>query len=172
MNKKILISNENNRTNIKTFIPYKPLTKVNFLIKIKKKNNLYISIFYLIGVLFYLLSLCHINSLDMECYFATSVHCYYILAILTLISSIITSISIYLIIYKDLSKFHLIIIFIIYSFLLLIDHDNGIIKHGLFNFLGFIITNIFIFSILIFFHFLFYLIIKEKKIFFIFINNN
>ena len=58
-------------------------------------------------------------------------------------------------------KFHLIIIFIIYFFLLLIDHDNGIIKHGLFNFLGFIIANVFIFSIIFFFRFLFYLIKKK-----------
>jgi hypothetical protein len=141
--------------------------KMNFQIHFNKKKNLYIVIIYSIGVLFYILSLHHISSLDLECYFATSVHCYYILAILTLISSIITSFSIYLIIFKNIKKFHLIIIFIIYSFLLLIDHDNGIIKHGLFNFLGFIISDIFIFSILIFFRFLFYLL-RKKKFFLLF----
>ena len=158
MNKKNFISN--NIKDYKTLISYTslPSTKNDFLEYTRKKNNIFITIFYLIGVLFYLLSLCHINSLDLECYSATSVHCYYILAILTLISSIITSLSIYIIIYKDYKKFHLIIIFIIYSFLLLIDHDNGIIKHGLFNFLGFIVANAFIFSILFFFRFLFYLI--------------
>lgn len=167
MIKKIKISNQNNikSTTNKSYIPLIPI-KMNFQIHFKKKQNLYIITFYLIGVLFYILSLYHISSLNLECYFATSVHCYYILAILTLIASIITSISIYLIIFKDIKKFHLIIIFIIYSFLLFIDHDNGIIKHGLFNFLGFIISDIFIFSILIFFHFLFYLL--RKKNFFLF----
>ena len=166
MNKKILISNENNIKDFKTFISYIPLPskKNGFLTQNIKKKNLFITIFYSIGVLFYLLSLCHINSLDLECYFATSVHCYYILAILTLISSIITSLSIYIIIYYNYNKFHLIIIFIIYSFLLLIDHDNGIIKHGLFNFLGFIVANIFIFSLLLFSRFLFFLL-KKKKFF-------
>ena len=160
MKKKSLILNENNTKDFKTFISYMPLplSKIDFLAHTRKKNNLFITILYLIGVLFYLLSLCHINSLDLKCYFATSVHCYYILAFLTLISSIITCLSIYIIIYKDYKKFHLIIIFIIYFFLLLIDHDDGIIKHGLFNFLGFIIANVFIFSILFFFRFLFYLI--------------
>ena len=71
----------------------------------------------------------------MECYGFKGVECYYRLAKLLLISSIFKSITIYLIIIKKYHFIHIIIIFIIYIVLLLIDHNTGIIKHGLYNFI-------------------------------------
>ena len=164
MFKKIVIQNQNNEKKVKTCVFYLSSIpkKIKFLKRFLMKKNKKLVFFYLAGVLFYILSLNHISSLSMECYFATSVHCYYILATLTFISSVITSISICLIVFLNFNKFHLLNILIAYSFLFLIDHEDGIIRHGLFNFFAFIVTDMLLIGIILFFHFLFYLIRKKK----------
>ena len=147
---------------------YISLSKFSLFSFIKKNlKNLYLFLLYIIGIIFYILSLKDINALDMKCFNKTGVECYYILAILTFISSFFISISIYLILYKSYHKINLIIICLIYSFLLYIDHNNGIIKHGMFNFLGFIFSTIFLLIIFCFFHFLIYLFKKRNYLLFI-----
>ena len=44
----------------------------------------------------------------------------------------------------------------------MIDHNNEIIKHGLFNFLAFVLSSILLFLIIIFFHFIYNLFSKKK----------
>ena len=125
-----------------------------------------ISIIYLSGVFFYLLSLWHIDALDMKCFFIKEgVECYYTLAKFIFISSFLNCISIYLIIIKKYNKKHLNIIFFIYLFLFYIDHNDGIIKHGFYNIIGFITINIFILYIFSFIHFFYFLFLKKKYFF-------
>ena len=76
----------------------------------------------------------------MSCYSRIRLECIYFLIKLTLISSCLISSSIYLILFKNYLKIHLLIIFFIYLIFYLIDHNNKIIKHGLYNFIGFVIS--------------------------------
>ena len=170
MNKKVKIIEIKNKKekNIYIFITLKTL-KVIFLNKIwNKKYYILIYILNLFGVIFYLLSLAKIKGIVMECYGFKGVECYYRLAKLLLISSIFKSITIYLIIIKKYHFIHIIIIFIIYIVLLLIDHNTGIIKHGLYNFIG----QLFITSLLLMFLFfisLLYHLYKKSKYFLLFL---
>ena len=105
----------------------------------------------------------------MKCYKKEGVECFYILAKLTFVSSIILSIGIYLILLQNFKKFYLIYITIIYFFLFYIDHDNRIIKHGFFNILLFLISTLLLNSILIFIHYIYYLLKRKKYFYFILI---
>ena len=148
-------------------LSYFPL--LNKIIKKTSKNKNRILFFFIIAsILFYLLSLWHIQALDMKCFNRYGVQCYYLLAKLIFISSTFASISIYLILFKNYKKVNLIIIIIIYSFLFYIDHDNGIIKHGFYNIITFIISTVFLCFLIIFIHYLYYLL-KNKKFFLLFI---
>jgi hypothetical protein len=100
--------------------------------------NVKISIFYLIGSLFYYWSLVEINLDGIQCFKKKDFRCIFAIAENVLISSILINISIYLICIFKLKKFHFFNIFIIFLFFLLIDHDNGLVRHGIYNFLGFI----------------------------------
>ena len=88
-----------------------------------------------------------------------------------LISSIIITIAIFIIFIYKLSKFHLFNILIIYLFFLLINHDSGLVRHGIYNFLGFIFLLLFLSILICFVKFSYYFSkrLKYKKIFFVFV---
>ena len=133
---------------------------------IKEKK---IIILYISGVIFYCISLTHLSGIGMRCFFWDGEKCYYALGILISISSFLTSLAIYFIFFKKYKNLHFLNICIIYTFLYLIDHNAEIVKHGLFNFILFIITTFTIFLFICYCHLLFYLIKKRKYfIFFIF----
>ena len=134
---------------------------INNNIKKKEKNLI---IFYVTGIIIYCISLAHLSGVEMRCFFWDGEKCYYTIGILILISSFIISLAIYIIIYKNYQKIHLIILCIIYIFLLIIDHNAEIVKHGLFNFIAFIITTFILFIFILYCHLLIYLI-KNHKIF-------
>ena len=144
--------------------PYKKLNQA----KQKKfiKSNLSILLIYLIGAISYFLSLHEIKGPHMACYSRIRLKCIYFLVKLTFISSLLISISIYMILFKNYKKIHLFIIFFIYFFFFLLDHNNKVIKHGLFNFLGFLLSTlvlIFIFCLAKFF----FIFIKKRQYFII-----
>ena len=133
--------------------------------KLKKhKKNIKVVILYIIGAIIYLISLKHLSGIDMKCFSYVGEKCYYAIGILIFISSLIVTLSIYIILFNNYNKFHLIIIFIIYLFFYIIDHNAEIVKHGLFNFVVFIVITIFLFIIICYLHFLFYLSRKRKYV--------
>lgn len=144
------------------------------LLNILKKKFKRIETLYILGIIFYILSLHHINGYEMVCFNRIGVKCYFMIGKLILLSSIIISIAIYLIIIKNYNKIHLFNISIIYIILLLIDHSTGIIKHGLFNFIFFFIMTLIIFFILYLINVLIYLFKKNQYLIliliFIFLN--
>ena len=114
---------------------------------IKENNNLLINklwinikiiTIYTFGSIFYYWSLAQIDPRSVVCFREFHFKCFYIIAELVLISSITISISIYLIVFYKLNKFHIFNIFIIYSYFYYKDHDNGLAFHGIYNFLLFI----------------------------------
>ena len=134
-------------------------------------KQLFILILHISGVIFYILSLTPIEGLEMKCFSFSGIQCYYILAKLTCISGIITCFILYIILYKKYNKMYFFIIMINYLFLYLIDHHKEIVKHGYYNFIGFLATTVFFFWLLNFIHFLIFLFKKKAYIFFlIFIN--
>ena len=152
-----------NQINKKSYFPL--LTKRK---KINKdKNNFLLSLLYIFGIISYLLSLQEMEGIGMTCFNRNRIQCLYILISLTFISSFFISISLFLIIIKNYKKYHLLIIFIAYVVLFLKDHNNIIIKHGLYNFLAFLILTIILFILFCYLKFIIYLIYKRK--FFIFI---
>ena len=110
-----------------------PQSENDFSNLIKRKKDIFLIILYINGSIIYLISLSNITGKGIACLFLDGIHCFYAIAILIFISSILTSFSIYLIIFKNYLKIHLIIIFIIYSFVYFIDHNALLIKHGFFN---------------------------------------
>ena len=97
----------------------------------------------------------------MRCYFRNGVYCYYTLAELISISSLFISISIYIIMTHKKHKIkNLLAILSIYLFYLIADHESGLVKHGLYNFIAFILITIVFLSIIFYIHFLVYLLIK------------
>ena len=152
-----------------SFIPqisYKRLTKI------KQRKNKMIIILYTFGAILYLISLCHLSGVDMRCFFWFGEKCYYAIFILVFISSILISISIYIIIFQNNKKIHLFIIFIIYIFFYIIDNNAEVIKHGFYNFILSITMNLIIFIFLLYIHFLYYLFKNQKYFFFFYINNS
>lgn len=127
----------------------------NYITKIKEKL---IILFYITGIIIYYISLTHLSGIGMTCFDLDGKYCYYAIGILILISSFIMSIAIYVIIFLKYKKYHLIIISIIYGLLFVIDHNAGLIKHGLFNFILFVITTSILFLFILFFRFLINLI--------------
>ena len=119
-----------------------------------KRNIFKIKTIYMIGAFFYLLSLNHINGFAMECFSLGGVDCLFVIVKLVFSSSIFFSISIYLILFKKYKKINLIYILIIFLLFLLIDHNNGIIKHGLYNFVGLVLMTSLLFIFLCFIHLL------------------
>ena len=137
--------------------------------KIQKKMKFIITI-NLLSSITYLYSLCNIEEPEMKCFSKKGLDCIYILFKLTFISSILISISIYIAIFNERKKykiFHFLIFLFIYLLFYFLDHNNKIIKHGLFNFLGFLFSTLLLLVIFWIFNCLFYLI--KKKQFFILI---
>ena len=140
----------------------------NKRIKKLNKTNFVIYILYIIGATAYLFSLHDIEGIKMRCYSKERIECIYILAILIIFSSFFTSISIYLIIFKNYKKIHLIIIFIIYLIFYIIDHNDKVIKHGFYNFLAFSFSNVLFLTLFCLLK-LFYYLIKKRKYIIIFL---
>ena len=126
------------------------------------KNNFIICLIYICGSIIYLLSLRGIEGVNMECYSKINLGCIYTLVKLTFISSVLISISIYIILSRNYKKIHLLIILIIYLFFYLIDHSNQLIRHGLYNFIGLCIFTIFLLLIICLLHLLYYFYKKRK----------
>ena len=127
-----------------------------------KRNIFKIKTIYIIGAFFYLLSLTHIKGYGMECFSLLGVDCLFKIAKLVLYSSIFFSISIYLILFKNYKKINLKYILTIFLLFLSIDHNNGIIKHGLYNFVGLVLMTSLSFIFLCFIHFLINLFKKRN----------
>jgi len=109
----------------------------------KFKTNLKLMIKYLIGTYMYYLSLSPINSDSMTCFRNYNLHCIMIIAKWVFSSSCLIIFTSYIIIYhKIYSKFHFFNIILLYIILYLIDHNAQIVKHGFYNFIGFIIITI------------------------------
>ena len=148
---------------------FKPIPQSEYTIStINKKTNqkkIYrIEILYIFGIFFYLLSLRHINGMGMRCFHQDGVQCLFIIAKLILCSSLFFGISIFLILLKYNKKIHLIYILYIFIFFILIDHNNGIIKHGLYNFILLVLMIIILFFFLCFFYLLFKLLKRKNYI--------
>ena len=110
------------------------------------KKNMKLIIIYMIGAFFYYLSLRPIKGPKLTCFKKRNLACFTILSRLVIASSSIITFNIYMILYNKIySKYHLINIIIIYSNFIYKDHNNEIQKHGLFNFIGFIIFAILFF---------------------------
>ena len=92
-------------------IRYKSL---NSITKKIIKSNLTIVIIYFFGAISYLLSLHEMKGANMACFSRIRLKCIYFLINLTFISSLLISISIYMILFKYHKKIHLVIIFFIY----------------------------------------------------------
>ena len=122
---------------------------------------------YVTGAIIYSISLTHLSGVEMTCFYLDGNNCYYAIGTLILISSLIMSIVIYIIIYKKYKKYHLIIISIIYTILFIIDHDSGLIKHGIFNIISFLIITFILFIFILFFRFL--IILMRNRNYFIFL---
>ena len=127
-----------------------------------KRNIFKIKTIYMIGTFFYLLSLNHIDGFAMECFSLGGVDCLFMIAKLVLYSSIFFSFSIFLILFKNYKKINLIYILIIFLLFILIDHNNGIIKHGLYNFVGLVLMTSLLFIFLCFIHLLINLLKKRN----------
>ena len=112
----------------------------------KLKKNLKLTIIYLIGIYMYYLSLSPINSTGMNCFRKSNLYCIMTIAKLVVSSSGLMLFTFYVIFYyKIYLKFHLFIIIIPYIYLFYIDQNAEIVKHGFYNFIGFIgITILFI----------------------------
>ena len=80
--------------------------------KLQNRNDLTIILLYIFGGIIYSISLCHLSGVEMRCFFWNGAKCYYSIFILVFISSILTSISIYIILFLNYKKNHIIIIFI------------------------------------------------------------
>lgn len=144
---------------------YLQLSNTERTTSVKKSYLLFI--LYIFGVITYLLSLHEIEGVGMTCFKRNRIECLFILIILTFMSSFFISISIYLILFKNYRKIHILIILFIYFIFYFIDHNAQIIEHGLFNFIGFAFCTIFLFLILCLLN-LFYYLIKKRKFFIIF----
>ena len=111
---------------------YLQLSNTERTTSVKKSYLLFI--LYIFGVITYLLSLHEIEGVGMTCFKRNRIECLFILIILTFMSSFFISISIYLILFKNYRKIHILIILFIYFIFYFIDHNAQIIEHGLFNF--------------------------------------
>ena len=131
---------------------------INF---IKNKKNRHI-ILYSLGIIFYALSLDNIKGPDLKCFFFSGLNCMQFLALLVFISSALTSFSIYLILFKNKNKIHLLLICLIYLIFYFVDHNDGLLVHGLYNFIVFVIISIILFLMILILHFTYFLFYKKK----------
>ena len=91
----------------------------------------------------YYLSLSPINSSSMKCFRKRNLYCIMTIAKLVFASSCLMLFTFYVIFYRKIYlKFHLFIIIILYIYLFYKDQNVQIVKHGFYNFIGFIIITI------------------------------
>ena len=129
----------------------------------KFKINFKLTIIYLIGIYMYYLSLSPINSSRMNCFRKNNLYCIKTIAKLVIVSSCLMLFTLYIIFYiKIYSKFHLFIIIILYIFLFLKDQNTQIVKHGFYNFIGFIIISILLIIIISYAFIIRYLFRKSR----------
>jgi hypothetical protein len=88
---------------------FKPISQSeNEISTILKKRKIFrFEKLYIIGTIFYLLSLHHINGNEMSCFDKYGAKCLFMIAKLIFISSIFFSLSIFMIIYKNYKKINL-----------------------------------------------------------------
>ena len=125
---------------ILSYKKFQPILQSDYTISsnYKKTNQKYIcriEILYILGIFLYLLSLKHINGIGMRCFHRSGVQCLFMIAKLIFCSSLLFSISIFLILLKKSKKIHLLYILFLFILFILLDHNNGIIEHGLYNFI-------------------------------------
>lgn len=143
---------------------YTPISQSKNFLNPQRRKNLLLFMLYIIGAIFYSLSLCHLNESKMKCFNQIGAQCYYVLCILGFIASCFTVISIYIIIIFNFNKLHLSIITFIYFLFYLIDHNFGVEKHGLLNFLGFIFISLVLFLLVLYIHMIYFFIKKRRYI--------
>ena len=90
MLKKISKVNKEFKYSKSIFLRSNKYTRLKYISLFK---NIFIFIFYISGVIFYILSLTHIEGFEMKCFSFEGIKCYYKLAKLTFISSLSTSLS-------------------------------------------------------------------------------
>ena len=129
---------------------------------IKNNKNIQICLLYVCGAIIYLFSLDSIEGVDMKCYWKFNLTCIYILVILTCISSVLITFSIYMILLRNYKKVHLFVIFVICLFFYFIDHNNTITRHGLYNFIAFLLFTIILFIMCCLLHLLYHLFKKRN----------
>ena len=136
----------------------------NFLVKPKKKKftfpkfshyskrKKYLEILSIIisitSYVFYYLSLGGCDGTQTECLKNSNIAYYYLLVSYCFMSAGLISFLFFLIIIKHISKLHLIHIIIIFGILFLSDTGSTLMKHGIYNIIGFIIFFIFYSGIL------------------------
>ena len=136
----------------------------NFLVKPKKKKftfpkfshyskrKKYLEILSIIisitSYVLYYLSLGGCDGTQTECLKNSNIAYYYLLVSYCFLSAGLTSFLIFLIVIKHISKLHLIHMIIIYGILFLSDTGSTLMKHGIYNIIGFIIFFIFYTGIL------------------------
>ena len=109
----------------------------------KFKKNFKLATIYLIGIYMYYLSLSPINSVKMNCFRKNNLYCIKTIAKLVIASSGLMLCTLYVILYRKIYlKFHLFIIIIPYLVLFYKDQNTQIVKHGFYNFIGYIIITI------------------------------
>ena len=136
---------------------------------IRFKKNLKLMIIYLIGVFMYYLSLSPINTISMDCFKKSNLYCIMTIAKLVIASSGLMLFSLYKIAYyKIYLKFHLFVMIILYIILFFIDQNAQIVKHGFYNFIGFIIITILL-SIISSYTFILKYFLRKSKFIMIFL---
>jgi len=136
----------------------KVLSSLNKFLK-----NLKLMIIYLLGIYMYYLSLSSINSASMKCFRKRNLYCIMTIAKLVITSSGLMLFAFYVIFYRKIYlKFHLFIIIILYIYLFHKDQNAQIVKHGFYNFIGFIIITILLIIIASYIFLLRYLFRKSR----------
>ena len=67
-----------------------------------------------------------------------------------------------LILFKNKNKIHLLLICLIYLIFYFVDHNDGLLVHGLYNFIVFVIISIILFLMILILHFTYFLFYKKK----------
>ena len=131
----------------------------NILVKPKKRNFIFQKfshypkrkkiieiiafILCILSYILYYLSLGGCDGTQTECLKNSNIAYYYLLVNYCFLSSGIISLLMYLMVMREVSKYHLIHIFLVFSFLFLSDTGASLMNHGTYNIIGFLIFFIF-----------------------------
>ena len=117
--------------------------KLSHYSKRKKINETIALILSIISYVLYYLSLGGCDGTQTECLKNSNIAYYYLLVNYCFISAGIISLLLYLMILREVSKYHLIHIFIVFAFLFLSDTGASLMNHGTYNIFGFLIFLLF-----------------------------